>query len=86
MMTSMQLANRYGVGTRLIDQWRRYAGFPIEAVQRDGNRLLFDPGPIDDWLRNRPLGHTGIRPRWLAVVRHPAAKGSRTEEDGVHAQ
>jgi hypothetical protein len=76
MLTSMQFANRYGVGTRLIDQWRKYSGFPSEAVQRDGVRLLFDPTPIDEWLRNRPLGHTSIRPRWLEVVGHPKAKES----------
>ena len=76
MLTAMQLANRYGVGTRLVDQWRKYQGFPTEAVQRDGNRLLFNPDLIDTWLRDRPLGHTGIRPRWLAIVGHPAAMGN----------
>ena len=76
MMTSMELAARYGVGTRLLDTWRRYAGFPEHAVTRDGNRLLFDHEPIDEWLRNRRLGHTGQKPRWLTVVGHPAAQAS----------
>jgi hypothetical protein len=73
MMTSMELAIRYGVGTRLLDQWRKYEGFPQHAVTRDGNRLLYDHEAVDAWLRGRKLGHTGQRPRWIQVVGHPAA-------------
>ena len=83
MLTAMELANRYRVGTRLIDQWRKYSSFPTHAVQRDGNRLLFNPEPVDEWLRNRPLGHTGVRPRWLMIVQHPAVMGCDARDNAA---
>ena len=72
-LTSMQLALRYGVSTKLLDQWKAYAEFPRHAAVRDGNRLLWDHRLTDEWLRNRRLGHTGRKPVWLHVVNHPEA-------------
>jgi predicted DNA-binding transcriptional regulator AlpA len=72
-LTSMELASRYGISVRLLDAWKNYQDFPRQAAIRDGNRLLWSIAEVDMWLRNRRIGHTGIRPRWLEVVGHPAA-------------
>jgi hypothetical protein len=72
----MELAVRYGISVRLLDQWKSYQDFPRQAAERDGNRLLWAVEQVDEWLRNRRLGHTGQKPRWLQVVGHPAAQAS----------
>ena len=72
-LTSMEFAIRYGISVRLLDAWKNYQDFPRYAAIWDGNRLLWSVSEVDTWLRNRRLGHTGIKPRWLEVVGHPAA-------------
>ncbi len=76
MMTTMELAVRYGVSTRLLDQWRQYSGFPADAISREANYLVWDASKIDAWLRTRKVAARGPRPRWLAVVGHAAAHES----------
>jgi|SoiMethySBSTD1v2_1073268.scaffolds.fasta_scaffold4657206_1 hypothetical protein len=74
MMTTMQLAVRYGVSTRLLDQWRNYQNFPRDAISRQANCLVWDAQRVDEWLRSRKVSLYGARPRWLEVVGHPAAR------------
>ena len=73
LLSSTELANRYGVSVHSIEMWRRYEGFPRDAVLRDGIRLFYDYRRVDAWLRGRKISSTGWRPRWLEVVGHPAA-------------
>ena len=73
LLSSTELANRYGVSVHYIEMWRRYEGFPRNAVFREGIRLFYDYRLTDAWLRNRKVSSTGWRPRWLEIVGHPAA-------------
>lgn len=72
-LSTTQLAARYGVSAGLLDQWRRYAGFPVDAATREGTSLWWDCGPVDDWLRSRRISQNGPAPRWLNIVNHPDA-------------
>ncbi len=75
LLTTTQLATRYGVSTKLVDQWRRYEGFPAHAATRDGMSLLWDYSLVDEWLRSRPISRVGRPPRWTEIVKHPMATG-----------
>jgi hypothetical protein len=72
-MTAMELATRYSVSVHSLEMWRRYEGFPKEAVIRDGIRLMFDCELTDAWLRGRRVSKHGWRPKWLETVQHPMA-------------
>lgn len=67
-LTTIALALRYGVSTKLLEQWRRYEGFPHEAAIRKGASLSWDHRPVDLWLANRPEPKTGPKPRWRETV------------------
>ncbi len=67
-LTSIELAVRYGVSQKLLEQWRRYEGFPKEASVREGASLLWDHRPVDQWLAARPPSKTGPKPRWRDFV------------------
>lgn len=49
LLVKKEIAFRYGVTPRTIDNWCRYSGFPY-AVAR---RRMFDPLKTDDWFRRR---------------------------------
>lgn len=67
-LTTIALALRYGVSTKLLEQWRRYEGFPHAAAERRGASLAWDPRPVDFWLASRPDPRTGPKPKWRDVV------------------
>ena len=67
-LTTIALALRYGVSTKLLEQWRRYDGFPHDAATRKGASLSWDHRPVDLWLANRPDPKTGPKPRWRETV------------------
>src|SRR5262245_14026718 len=73
-LSSMELATRYRVSVHSLEAWRRWQGFPQEAVRREGIQLLFDQALVDHWLRSRRVSTRGWKPRWLEVVQHPALK------------
>lgn len=72
-LSSTETANRYGVGTDLLRQWRRWANFPQDAVERRGVTAYWDTVRVDAWLRSREVRKSGRPARWLSVVGHPAA-------------
>ena len=76
-LSSTETARRYGVGTDLLRQWRRYDQFPQEAVERRGATAFWDIDRVDGWLRSREVRAVGRPARWLAVVGHPSLELAR---------
>lgn len=72
-LTTMALANRYGVSIETVRHWVNWTAFPTDARQRKGQYMLWNVEKIDAWLRNRPVSNKGAKPRWLAIVGHIAA-------------
>ena len=71
-LSSTDTARRYGVGTDLLRQWRRYDQFLAAAVERRGATAFWDTQKVDEWLRSREVRGVGRPPIWLEVVRHPS--------------
>ena len=67
-LSTMGLAARYNVHTKSVEAWRRWAGFPVDAAVKVGGMLLWDPAPVDEWLRARPIHKEGRPPKWASVV------------------
>jgi len=74
LLSSMQLCARYGISVKSLDHWKLRADFPRNAASYTPDGQVWDYTKIDAWLRQRPI-KTGPRPRWLAIVGHPAARG-----------
>ncbi len=79
MVTTMQLANRYGVTPSLLQRWREGRDFPENAVERRGAYTYWHWPSVDQYLRGRlekkakyTYG-TGPKPRWASVVNGNAA-------------
>jgi hypothetical protein len=72
-LSTMMLCVRYGVSVKSFDHWKLRAGFPRDAsAYTPDGKQVWDVAKVDAWLRQRPI-KTGPRPRWLAIVEHPAA-------------
>jgi hypothetical protein len=72
-LTTMALATRYGVSIETVRHWVNWRGFPADARRREKQFMLWNVEKIDAWLRTRPVGNQGAKPRWLAIVGHPSA-------------
>ena len=72
-LTAMAAATRYGISIETLRHWVNWQGYPQSSRRRDGQYMMYDVGLIDAWLRTRRVSSMGARPKWLAVVGHPAA-------------
>lgn len=81
-LSTTATAMRYGVSTDLIRQWRRWQGWPQDAVERRGGVAFYDVTRVDAWLRSRPVAKTGRPARWRDVVGLPSLP---TGERNAHA-
>ena len=75
-LSSTDTANRCGVGTDLLRQWRRWGSFPQDAVERRGATAFWDVVRVDAWLRSRKVRGVGRPARWLQVVGHKSLTAS----------
>jgi len=74
MLSTSELANRYGIGIDLLRQWRRWHNFPQNVVERRGGITYWDADKVDAWLRARDVGKTGRPARWRSVVDSSASQ------------
>lgn len=72
-LTTMALANRYGVSVETVRHWVNWKDWPEDCRVREGRDMLWHAGKVDAWLRTRRIGARGQKPRWLSVVGHPLA-------------
>jgi hypothetical protein len=85
-LTTLEASFRYVVGGDMLKTWRRWRGFPEDAVRAVGRTLEWHEPTVTAWLRSRPVYKNGPQPRWLEVVGHPAARGEATAKARVHPQ
>ena len=81
-LSSNEIARRYGIGTDLLRQWRRYQSFPQGAVERRGATAYWDANRVDTWLRSREVRGVGRPARWLEVVGHEREQSRRERTAG----
>ncbi len=71
-MTTTELAHTLGISTATLQSMRRYAGFPLGAMQREGRALYWDVEKVFAHLRSWKVDPRRA-PSWLHVVGHPEA-------------
>jgi hypothetical protein len=67
-LDSMSAAARYSISVYMLANWRRWSGFPENAVRRHGPLNFWNVHLIDGWLASRPKSKHGPEPRWRSVV------------------
>jgi uncharacterized protein YjcR len=67
-LTSMALANRYGISIETLRHWKNWKDWPADCQTREGQFSLYRVEAVDKWLRNRPVHKKGSTPRWRALV------------------
>ena len=72
-LTAMGMANHLGVSIETLRHWKNWEGWPRDSRTRDGQYVMYEVRKVEEWLRSRPVGKRGPKPRWLSVVGHAAA-------------
>ena len=73
-VTTLEACFRYGIGSDMLKTWRKWKGFPDDAVEPRGRTLAWHVPTIDAWLKARPISKVGRPPRWAVIVGNPAAR------------